>query len=259
VVRVARMEGPLLLQHVVSEIREAIVSGRIQPGQRLVELELAEELGLSRGPVREGLRQLAREGLVIMRPNRGAIVRSVAAEDVIEVYALRAALGTLALRNLLGSGRATPAFVAQLEAAAKRARAARNSQVRLVEADLEFQSMIPEASGLPRVAARFAELTAEVRMFIQVLGIWYRDVDRILSEHDQLMAAILAGDVVLAEAVWRGRFARAEREFVDLIPDGTSALHRLPWLALNDGVVHGETVSMGANPPVASAAQRHEE
>ncbi len=229
--RMTRLDAPLALQHATSEIREAIVSGRIRPGERLVEQDLARELGLSRGPVRDALRQLGREGLVVMRPNRGAVVRTVDAEDVIEVYALRASLGSLALRNLLGTGRATEAFVCELEAAGARARAA-TDQAGLVEADLAFQSLIAEASGLPRVAARFVELTAEIRMFIAVLGIEYGDVGEILAEHAGLIAAIRAGDVERAEGLWGARFSRAEREFLELIPEGPAALLRLPWLAL---------------------------
>lgn len=240
-----RLDAPLVLQHAVTEIREAIVSGRLKPGQHLVEKDLAEELGLSRGPVREALRQLGREGLVVMRPNRGAVVRTVGAEDVIEVYALRAALGSLALRNLLGAGLATEAFLDGLEAIARRARDA-SDQTALVDADIAFQSHIADGSGLPRVAAQFAELTSEIRLFIQALPIAYSDVEEILRDHDQLVLALRARDVALAEAIWRGRFARAEREFIDLIPDGAAVLRRRPWLALPDALVHGEAVPSSA-------------
>lgn len=234
-VRMARLDAPLALQHATSEIREAIVAGRIQPGARLVEQDLARELGLSRGPVRDALHQLSREGLVVMRPNRGAIVRTVDPADVIEVYALRAALGSLALRNLLAGGRVTDAFVRGLEGAAERARAAK-SQAELVDEDLAFQSLIAEGSGLPRVALHFAELTAEIRLFITVLGIEYGGVAEILAEHERLIAAIRAGELERADTLWHARFARAEREFLELIPEGPAALLRAPWLALVDRV-----------------------
>jgi GntR family transcriptional regulator, trigonelline degradation regulator len=230
--RLKRLELPLPVQHATAQIRDAIVAGRIRPGGRLVEQDLARELGLPRGLFRDALRQLGQEGLVVIRPNRGAIVRSVAAEDVIEVYALRAVLGSLALRHLLGSGRMTEALFGELEAAAEQARFAAD-QAALVEADLAFQSLIAEWSGLPRVAARFAELTTEIRMFITILGIQYGDVDEILREHATLIEAIRAGDLDRAEALWHARFTRAQREFLELLPEGPAALLRLPRLALD--------------------------
>ena len=100
--------SPTSVDHAVSQLRDAIVTGGMRPGERLVETELAERLGLSRGPIREALHQLAREGLVTIHPNRGAVVSAVHAEDVVEVYALRATLGAMALRNLMGTNRSTP-------------------------------------------------------------------------------------------------------------------------------------------------------
>ena len=228
----ARASSPSL-HHAVSQLREAIVAGRLVPGDRLVELELADQLGLSRGPVREAIQQLAREGLVTIRPNRGAVVSPVSAEDVLEVYALRAMLGTLALRNLLGTNRATPEFLTRLESIAARAEAARDEQSSLVAADLAFQAAIADSCGLSRVARRFEELTSEIRLFITALDIRYQDVDTILADHTLLISALRASDLDLAETVWHGRFARAVREFIDLIPGGPDALRRLPWMALD--------------------------
>ncbi len=221
------------LYHAVSQLREAIIAGRLVPGDRLVELELADQLGLSRGPVREAIQQLAREGLVTVRPNRGAVVSPVNAEDVLEVYALRAMLGTLALRNLLGTNRATPEFLARLESISARAQASRGEQAGLVRADLEFQAAIADSCGLRRVARRFEELTSEISLFINALDIRYQDVGTILAEHTLLIDALRARDLDLAETVWHGRFARAVREFIELIPDGADTLRRLPWMAVD--------------------------
>ncbi len=226
----APIAAPASLQHAVSQIREAIVGGQLQPGQRLVETDLAEQLGLSRGPVRDALRQLGQEGLVTIRPNRGAVVNPVSAEDVLEVYALRASLGTLALRNLLGTDRVTPEVIAHLEDLAGRARAGQNHQGALVAADLEFQCAIADASGLRRVAARFRELSVEIRLFIQALRIRYSDTDLILEEQEQIIGALRTGDLHLAQEIWHRRFGRAVREFLDLIPDGKNIVRQRPWL-----------------------------
>jgi DNA-binding GntR family transcriptional regulator len=226
-----RVSAPTSQHQALVEIREAIVAGRLQPGQRLIEADLAEQLGLSRGPIRDALRELGREGLVTIRPNRGAIVNLVQAEDVIEVYALRASLAMMALRNLIGTNRVSPQLVARLQSLAASAREGVSHQGALVAADLEFQGTIVDASGLPRVAARFRELTAEVRLFIQALRIRYDDIDVILAEHDQLIDALRDGDLGRAESIWHGRFSRAMHEFIQLIPDGERIVARRPWLA----------------------------
>src|SRR5918994_7649165 len=83
-------------------IREAIIDGRLAPGQRLKEEELARELGMSRTPVREALLMLQSEGLVESIPRRGATVRSYAVGDLDDVYQLRALLEGYAARRAAG-------------------------------------------------------------------------------------------------------------------------------------------------------------
>ncbi|HZX69006.1 MAG TPA: GntR family transcriptional regulator, partial [Candidatus Elarobacter sp.] len=83
----------------VEELREAILTGRYAPGARLVQDDLAEAFGVSRIPLREALRRLEGEGLVLISPNRGAVVRTLAPKDVVDLYDLRLALESLALRR----------------------------------------------------------------------------------------------------------------------------------------------------------------
>ena len=102
------------VKHVLDELREAISSGKLPPGTRLKERDLAERFELSRGPIREAVRALAYEGLVTVRPNRGAVVSSINAEDVLEVYVLRAVLGSVAIRQLIGAGLVTGSVMSKL-------------------------------------------------------------------------------------------------------------------------------------------------
>src|SRR3954466_7339830 len=97
----SRGPAPSNVDLALNAIREQIVEGRIRPGARIKEIPLAEELGFSRAPVRDALRLLERDGLVTLVPNRGAVVPELRAVDVLEVYALRASLGTLALHKLM--------------------------------------------------------------------------------------------------------------------------------------------------------------
>lgn len=101
-------------QLVLDAIRDAIVAGRFRPGQRLVEKDLCEMLGVSRPSVREALRHLESEGLIQTIPNRGPVVATLTREEVVAVYEVRAALESLAAR--LCSERATDAQITELSA-----------------------------------------------------------------------------------------------------------------------------------------------
>lgn len=84
---------------VCNVLRKAILNGDFKPGERLKQSELAEQLGVSRMPVREALRKLESEGLVILEPHKGAIVKSIQIEDVREIYELRAKLESMAIEQ----------------------------------------------------------------------------------------------------------------------------------------------------------------
>jgi GntR family transcriptional regulator, trigonelline degradation regulator len=97
---VQRIAAPLREQ-VLDLLRQAIVEHRLKPGQRLIERELVEQIGVSRTTIREVLRQLAAEGLVATIPQRGAVVATPTAEEALELYEVRAALESLAARRFV--------------------------------------------------------------------------------------------------------------------------------------------------------------
>src|SRR5262245_21123390 len=140
---------------------EAIGEGRLRPGERVKEVPLADELGFSRAPVRDALRLLERDGLVTLVPNRGAIVPELRAVDVLEVYALRASLGTLALHKLMLDARPVTALDREVARLIRAGEARRELQA--AEADLGYQTALVAAAGLPRVAGEFDRLTWQVR------------------------------------------------------------------------------------------------
>ena len=88
------------LRDVVFEsLREAILEGKLSPGQRLMEVQLAEQLGVSRTPVREAIRKLELEGLVVMLPRKGAYVADISLKDLVDVLEIRASLEGLISRK----------------------------------------------------------------------------------------------------------------------------------------------------------------
>src|SRR6185503_4537251 len=90
---------PSLTESVAAELRDGISAGRLKPGDRLVEADLASQMGISRAPVREALRQLEFEGLVEGRARRGYVVRAISASELIELYELRVLLEPVLARS----------------------------------------------------------------------------------------------------------------------------------------------------------------
>src|SRR5947209_20169009 len=111
--RPALLENLTLWQRVYAYLREEILSERLQPGTELQEVALSEELGVSRGPIREAIGRLAAEGLVTVRPRRGALVRSLSKDEFLELYQVREALEMMAVR--LAVPRLTEDVLARLQ------------------------------------------------------------------------------------------------------------------------------------------------
>jgi DNA-binding GntR family transcriptional regulator len=184
-------------------IRQAILDGRLAPGQRLKEEELARELGISRTPVREALLVLQAEGLVEAAPNRGAAVRVHTAEDLDDLYQLRALLeGYAARRAAVRMGEET---VAALWASCERFEAvALEGEVReLVQENLFFHGAILDAAGsarLARMVRKVIELPLVYRSYV-----WYSPEQRQLSVHyhRQIARALEARDAERAELLMK--------------------------------------------------------
>jgi DNA-binding GntR family transcriptional regulator len=231
-----RSSGPAPSNVVVvaGALRDALVSGRFRPGERIKEIPLARQLGVSRGPIRDALRLLERDGLVEILPNRGALVPEVRATDFLEVYALRAAIGSLALRKLLLDPLPTAApALARSRAALERA-VERGQERQAADADLAFQSALVDGSGLKRVAREFDRLTWQVRQFIAVLDVRYEG--RLTEMRDDVAAlhdAIVAGDGANVELLWRAKLERWVRDFVERL--GDEDFDAQLWVALTSG------------------------
>ena len=230
------MPAPSNVDVAADAVRDAIVRGRFKPGERIKEIPLAAELDISRGPIRDALRRLERDGMVEVIPNRGAVVPEIRAVDVLEVYALRAALGSLALHKLILE-EAVP--VPALERTLERLRRAveRGQADRAADADLAYQSQVVAGSGLHRVAEEFDRLTWQVRIFIVALDLTLVDkLPRILAEMEALHAAIVNG--AGAEALWREKYERWVRTLVERLPE---PFDEPLWAALTAGRARGAT------------------
>jgi DNA-binding GntR family transcriptional regulator len=185
-------------------LRAAIVEGRYAPGERLIEVKLASELELSRTPIREALRRLDAEGLVAHERNRGAVVRPLSLQDVIDHYELRGRLESYAAE--LAAQRATDAERARLTAAADAFSAVRGDAAgagiggvrRLSDANRELHNAILDAahhSRLSTLVARTVDLPLVFRAFSR-----FGDPERERSDmfHHWIVDAIVARNATRA-------------------------------------------------------------
>jgi DNA-binding GntR family transcriptional regulator len=184
-------------------LRDAIVSGRLQPNERLVEAELIELLGVSRTAVRTALVRLAQEGLVVHERNRGARVRYVDETEAVEIVLARAALEALAVRQ--AAERATPEDVEELREILGEMRA------RLDEGDLlgasdenaVLHSRLLELSGNRTVIRLVGGLKSQlVRFQYRTILVPGRS-GRSFEEHTAIVDAVAEGDADAAEAAMR--------------------------------------------------------
>ena len=186
------------------DIRDAILSGALKPGQRIKERDVAAEMGISTTPVKEALRRLEQEGLVVSQPRRGAVVGPLVLTSETEILELRADLEGLAAR--LAAVKMTPAEKERLQSQLiETERPApiddEPQQEIVVSATLEFHRQIHEGSKNPFLV-RFLETLAPFdrtirRKAILNEGEWQRDDE----EHRAMVDAILRGDPDEAERI----------------------------------------------------------
>jgi DNA-binding GntR family transcriptional regulator len=191
----------LLSENVVGAIRRAIFDGELELGQRLVETELAEQLGVSRGPIREALRLLANEGLVIINVHRGTFVAKPTPSDVEEIYTLREALETLALRRVTES--ATDEEIQSLEEKAENFRAAtRQKKVNLlVGLNMELHGQLFQLARHNRLSLIWSTLESQLQLCNLIeIERTQQELSRAIEQHDKIIKAIKNRD---AEAACR--------------------------------------------------------
>jgi DNA-binding GntR family transcriptional regulator len=181
-------------QQVVEILRSAIIMGAYEPGERLIEATLSAELGTSRGPVREALRQLENEGLVELYPYRGAVVLGVSDEEVQEVLIpVRLTLERYSFAKALD--RMTDDDVAELgkQVWLMEQAAAAGDLARLVEADLRFHEIVIAASGQTHTVQIWRTIWPRIRAYFLRYGKG-KDLATMVDEHRELLAALQARD-----------------------------------------------------------------
>ncbi len=189
-----------LADEVTASIREAILSGRLSPGERLREESLANTLNVSRGPVRAAIQQLQREGLVSVRRNYGTFVARLSQQDLDEVYSLRRAIEPLAIQ--LAIQNATESDLAELQAVidSMAAHLAKGiSEQEAAELDLRFHEAIYLATRHKRLIEIWSALRPQIHVVLLTRNVVNADFRESLAKGHQMIAdAIRMQDEALA-------------------------------------------------------------
>ncbi len=208
--------APRTVQEAVEDwIRQAILTGKLPGGSKLVQEPLAKELGASRVPIREALRKLEAEGLVRFTPHRGAVVTPISAEDVKNIFELRVALETLAARR--GAAQLTPADLAEMSRLVIQMRRATRAPDVWLELNRRFHSTIYAASGNPRLVRLIDGLRAQTtpyqRLSIKVPG----RMGTSEAEHSAILEGCVRRDGPLTARATTDHLHRTERLLIDLL------------------------------------------
>jgi DNA-binding GntR family transcriptional regulator len=193
--------GESVVDVAVAAIRQRIRNGDLVPGQRLVAGDLSADLKISGGPVREALTRLAGEGLVELQPHRGGVVRSQTREDIIEIFQLREVIEGLAARLAAHAVAVHAASPAPIQAVANKCRKLAKAAdfFGYAQANQEFHEAIYALAAKPRIAKLASQLSDQIdRLNNQRLG-HVSVLHKSAAEHDEIVAAIVAGNEVLAE------------------------------------------------------------
>ncbi|MET9346520.1 GntR family transcriptional regulator [Streptomyces termitum] len=210
---------PSLRDRVYVELRERIIEAAYPAGTRLIEREIAEELAVSRVPVREAMQRLEGEGFLTTQPRRGSVVADFGPREAAHLFDVRENLEGLAAR--LAARNATPAGLRDLERLLERARRAGGAG-RLREAvslNADFHQRLVGLSGNPLLVDLMAPLDSRLRRLFRLTSADADGDDPMCGEHERLFAAVRDGDEEAAEALARAHVSGTRASALRLLAE----------------------------------------
>lgn len=200
------------LREVVCEtLRDAVRRGILQPGERLMEIQLAEDLGVSRTPVREAIRKLEMEGYVIMMPRRGTYVADLSIRDINEVFEIRTSLESLA--SGLAAERINEDELEKLQRLLVEIGAYIKSgdMESIVRTDTEFHDLLYQASRNTRLVGIISNLREQLTRFRTTSMSFPGRLKATLEEHRKIVEAIAQGDEKAARKAAEHHMEKSEQ------------------------------------------------
>ncbi len=212
--------APRIMPHeIVDLIRDAMLRGDVEPGQHLPEQELAEQMRVSRIPIREAMRHLEQEGLVVRIPNRGCFVADFTEQDVTEIFSLRATLEMMAIE--LATPNLTPQDIANLRQliALQQENIEKRDYAELTQLDLKFHEYICARANHSRLLKAWRSQYVQALLLIN----WRFRVlpdytpHTVVPDHTQITAALERRDARAAIELTRAISQRVTRECIEVM------------------------------------------
>ena len=210
-----KLDGYKPLRDIVFEtLREAIINQTLKPGERLMEIQLAEEMGVSGTPVREAIRKLELEGLVVMVPRKGAYVAGISMKDIHEVYELRSALEALAAS--LAAVRITDEELEEMERQMVREakETEENNLQGIVSIDTTFHDLLYQAAHNQRLVQFINILQEQLQRFRAATLSRPGRSKYALEEHKKIVEALANKDAKLAAKLATEHIENAENAMI---------------------------------------------
>jgi DNA-binding GntR family transcriptional regulator len=204
-----RIEPRTLKENVTGVLRQLIIDGALAPGAEFNQAQIAEQLGVSRGPIREALGQLEQEGLLQSVPYKGVIVTPLTRKYVEELYSVRTALELLALDHSIE--RMSDADIDYLDEIVEEMRqAARSGDLtRLVEIDLRFHEYLLEQANHELALKLWLNLEVGLRRCLRTRHKIYTFLDEVVGSHPTLITALKARDKTQAKQILSDHIAES--------------------------------------------------
>ena len=204
-----RLEKTSLREQALSALRRAITTGQLPPGTHLVETDLSEALQISRGTLREAMRQLQQEGLISAGARGRLSVRHLDAKEIRDIFDVRAALESLAARELASRPDRSADVVALRHAVDEMGKWAASNLEDRIEADLRFHRTMCQLSGNETLLHQWSSLEGSIRMSIMFAGVDKAIKNMDAKRHHDIVDAIESGDADSAAAAVRDHMAGA--------------------------------------------------
>lgn len=240
-----------LRSDVYDAIRQAILTGGLKPDERINEMEIARQMQISRGPIREALSQLEQEGILVGKPRRGTFVVRLLAEDVEEVYTLRADLESRAVWRALPRLADEQFATLERHLEAMRSAGRAGDLTRLLEADFQFHRTIIEATDWLRLRKIWEGLHPQTLTLYTLTTLVDWLPSRHVERHGLLLAALRGGDPATAAATMHEHILGVGKEIMQRRSPGRSpneastvGTARMPMAPLGVSIAAGDEQSI---------------
>ncbi len=212
-----------LRDEVLTTLRQALIGGGFSAGERIREVELAARLGVSRGTLREALRHLEQEGLIVTNPHRGTTVVNPTGDEIREIFGLRIALESYAVEQ--AAQLATAEDLNALQATADDFNAlsstSRGPLAPRVNMDLHFHQLICEAGGNARLLRTWTELCGPVRLLLSALEAPFMESEHVIDQHQLIIDALREHNGAVAREILNTHLMESRDRMVAVLQAGS--------------------------------------